>query len=73
MKLTRRRLLLLAAGATAITPRTAQAYPSRAVRIIVGFPAGGIGDITARLIAEPLRERLGQSVMVENRDRKSVV
>ena len=67
MKLTRRRLLLLAAGATAIAPRTAQAYPSRAVRIIVGFPAGGIGDITARLIAEPLQERLGQSVVVENR------
>jgi len=71
MRLTRRRLLALAAGAVApaITPRIAraQAYPVRPVRVIVGFPPGGVGDITARLIGEALQERLGQTVIVENR------
>jgi len=69
MNLTRRRLLLLAAGATAIAPRraAAQAFPARPVRIIVGFPPGGVGDVTARLIAEALQERLGQTMIVENR------
>jgi tripartite-type tricarboxylate transporter receptor subunit TctC len=45
----------------------AQAYPARPVRIIVGFPAGGLTDITARLIAQWLSDRLGQPFIVENR------
>jgi tripartite-type tricarboxylate transporter receptor subunit TctC len=45
----------------------AQAYPSRPVRLIVGFPAGGTVDIVARLISQWLSERLGQQFIVENR------
>jgi tripartite-type tricarboxylate transporter receptor subunit TctC len=45
----------------------AQTYPSRPVRIIVGFAAGGGGDITARLIGHWLSERLGQQFIIENR------
>ena len=71
MRLSRRRLLAVAAGAAALatTPRLAraQSYAARPVRVLVGFPPGGIGDITARLIGEALQERLGQPVIVENR------
>jgi tripartite-type tricarboxylate transporter receptor subunit TctC len=42
-------------------------YPSRPVRILVGFPAGGAGDISVRLIGQWLSERLGQSFIIENR------
>jgi len=71
MKLLRRKFLHLAAGAAALPtlPRIAraQAYPSRPVRIIVGFaPAGGT-DILARLIGQRLSERLGQQFVIENR------
>src|SRR6516164_2219647 len=71
MKLPRRNFLHLAAGAAALpaVPRfaRAQAYPSRPVRIIVGFaPAGGT-DIMARLIGQWLSERLGQQFVIENR------
>ena len=45
----------------------ADPYPTRAVRLIVGFPAGGPTDIVARIIAQSLSERLGQQVIVENR------
>ena len=45
----------------------AQAYPTRPVRIIVGFPAGGAADIVARLIGQWLSERLGQPFVIENR------
>jgi tripartite-type tricarboxylate transporter receptor subunit TctC len=69
--LPRRRFLHLAAGAVALpaVPQvaTAQTYPSRAVRLIVGFPAGGPTDITARVMAQWLSERLGQQVVVDNR------
>jgi tripartite-type tricarboxylate transporter receptor subunit TctC len=71
MKLPRRQFLHLAAGAAALpaVPRfaSAQAYPSRPVRIIVGFPAGGGADIVARLIGQWLSERLGQQFVIENR------
>jgi tripartite-type tricarboxylate transporter receptor subunit TctC len=45
----------------------AQAYPTRLVRIIVGFVAGGTSDIAARLIGQWLSERLGQQFIIENR------
>src|SRR5438552_18385333 len=71
MKLPRRQFLHLAAGAAALPAvlriARAQTYPSRPVRIIVGFPAGGVGDITARLIGQFLSERRGQPFIVENR------
>jgi tripartite-type tricarboxylate transporter receptor subunit TctC len=71
MKLARRQFLHLAAGAVALPTVSrsawAQAYPIRPVRIIVGFPPGGVGDITARLIGQSLSERFGQAVIIENR------
>jgi tripartite-type tricarboxylate transporter receptor subunit TctC len=71
MKLPRRNFLQLVAGAAALPAlsrfASAQAYPSRPVRIIVGFAAGGPADIVARLIAQWLSERLGQPFIVENR------
>ena len=71
MKLPRRHLLHLAAGAAALpaVPRFvwAQAYPTQPVRLIVGFPAGGVADLYARLIGQWLSERLGQQFVIENR------
>jgi tripartite-type tricarboxylate transporter receptor subunit TctC len=71
MKLPRRRFLHLATGAAAIpvVSRIAKAgtYPTRSVRVIVGFPAGNASDILARLVAQSLSERLGQPFIVENR------
>src|SRR5262245_11219173 len=71
MKLPRRNFLHLAAGAAALPAVSrvawAQTYPSRPVRIIAGFPAGGGVDITARLIGQWLSERLGQQFIIENR------
>jgi tripartite-type tricarboxylate transporter receptor subunit TctC len=70
-KLPRRRFLHLVAGTAAIPAVSriamAQAYPTRPVRITVGFAAGGATDIAARLIGQWLTERLGQSFFVENR------
>src|SRR4051794_24929184 len=51
----------------AIAPSRADPYPTRAVRLIVGFPAGGPTDIVARITAQALSERLGQQIIVENR------
>jgi tripartite-type tricarboxylate transporter receptor subunit TctC len=72
-KLSRRRFVHLAAAAAAaalpFAPRvaSAQTYPTRPVRIIVGFAAGGITDITARLIGQWLSSRVGQPFVIENR------
>ena len=71
MKLLRRILLTSAAAALAAAalPRRASAeeYPSRPVRIVAGFAAGGGVDITARLIGQWLADRLGQAFVIENR------
>src|SRR2546427_3096768 len=71
MKLPRRNFLHLAAGAAALPALSriawAQAYPSRPVRIIVGFPPGGPGDIVTRLMGQQLSERLGQPFVIEDR------
>ena len=71
MNLPRRTFLHLATGAAAlpvVSPVTwAEYYPSRPVRIIVGFAAGGTNDIVARLIGQWLSERLGQPFVIENR------
>lgn len=71
MKLHRRSVLYGAAGAVALLVRSpivrAQAYPTRSVHLIVGFPAGFAPDIIARLTAQSLSERLGQQVIVDNR------
>src|SRR5215831_10786327 len=71
MKLPRRRFLHLAAGAAALPALSrfakGQSYPTRPVRIVVGFTAGGSTDIGARLIGQWLQERLGQPFIIENR------
>jgi tripartite-type tricarboxylate transporter receptor subunit TctC len=71
MKLPRRTFLHLAAGAVALPAVSraarAQAYPTRPVRILVGFPPGGAADIAARLMSQRLSDRLGQPFVIENR------
>jgi tripartite-type tricarboxylate transporter receptor subunit TctC len=71
MKFPRRQFLHLAAGVAALPAvsriASAQTYPTRPVRLIVGFPPAGGADITARLIGQWLSERLGQQFVIENR------
>ena len=67
----RRQFLHLAVGAVAMPTMSlvarAQTYPSRPVRIVVGYAAGGSSDIAARFIGQWLQERLGQPFIIENR------
>src|SRR4030095_9618705 len=51
---------------TGVAPSMAQGYPSRPVRVVVGFPAGGPTDVIARLVAQMLSDRLGQQFFIEN-------
>src|SRR5258708_17768315 len=71
MTFPRLQFLYLATGAAALSSLSrvtwAQAYPTRTARIVVGFPAGGVYDIVARLFAQWLSEHLGQQFVVENR------
>jgi tripartite-type tricarboxylate transporter receptor subunit TctC len=71
MKLRRRKFLHLAAGAAALPALArdagAQGYPAKPVRLIIGYTPGGSADLTARLMAQWLGERLGQSFVVESR------
>src|SRR5437763_4679858 len=71
LNLRRRALLQLlasAAAAPAVSPLArAQSYPSRPVTLVVFVPAGGTHDIIARLVGQALSQRLGQSVIIDNR------
>src|SRR5258708_23014644 len=71
MKFPRRAFLHLAAGA-AVLPAVskiakAEIYPTRPIRLIVGYTPGGSADLTARLMGQRLSERLGQQLIIENR------
>jgi tripartite-type tricarboxylate transporter receptor subunit TctC len=71
MKLQRRQFLQLAAGAAALPVTSgiasAQTYPARPVRLVIGYTPGGSADLTARLMGQWLSEKLGQSFVIENR------
>jgi tripartite-type tricarboxylate transporter receptor subunit TctC len=71
VKLVRRQFLRLAIAAAALPAAervaSAQSYPARPVRIVVGFAAGGTGDLLVRLIGQWLSERFGQPVIIDNR------
>ena len=70
MNVSRRRLSLgLAAASLGVGPHLswAQSFPSKALKIIVPFPAGGTTDVVARMVAQRMSESMGQPVVVENR------
>src|SRR5262245_12013436 len=70
MKVLRREFLHLAAVAALpalASPARAQSYPARPLRLILGYPAGGSTDLVARIMGAWLTERLGQSVVIENK------
>ena len=64
---TRRRFNLAAAAALVAPATFAQAWPAKPIRLIVPYPPGGFTDVTARLIGQKLQERLGQTVLVDNK------
>jgi tripartite-type tricarboxylate transporter receptor subunit TctC len=70
-KIPRRRFLkstAFAAAAAALScPAFAQSYPNRPVKLVVAFTAGGTTDLLARILSQPLSERLGQQVVIENK------
>ena len=70
MMLARRQFLTLAASAAAMPAvsrvASAQAYPSRPVTVTVPFPAAGPADVLARILSEPMRQALGQPIVIEN-------
>ena len=63
------RCLLAIAGITAVfaTGAEAQNYPTRPIRLIIGYGPGGVADITARLVAQKMSESLGQQILIDNR------
>src|ERR1700691_841563 len=60
-------LAAAALAALALAPAAAQEWPQRTIRFIVPFPAGGGTDFVARLVAKNLQDKLGQTIIVENR------
>src|SRR5579864_9244388 len=65
--LTRRAFVASASASVLAGPALAQTYPTQTIRIICGFPPGGGIDISARLMADPLKDALHQTVIVETR------
>jgi tripartite-type tricarboxylate transporter receptor subunit TctC len=63
----KRRTLLGLLAAMPALPTLAQDWPSRPIRMVVPYPPGGASDVIARLLAQPMTEALGQTVIVENR------
>ncbi len=53
-------------GVTDVDPASAQSYPNRLIKIVVPYPPGGPSDVAARLVAQPLTVKLGQTVIIEN-------
>src|SRR5262245_40566944 len=60
-------LLLAAVSVTAVSIGAAQDYPSRPIRMVIAFPPGGPTDFVGRLLADKMKELIGQSVIIENR------
>src|SRR5437764_13419805 len=54
-------------AATLLQPASALDYPTRPVRVVVGFPPGGSADIVARIVAQALTERMGQTFIIDNK------
>ena len=59
-------ILALGFGLTGVDPAAAQSYPNRLIKIVVPYPPGGPSDVAARLVAQPLTVKLGQTVIIEN-------
>ena len=67
MRLIQTAAMAFALASTFATPAVAQNYPTKTIRVIVPYPAGGATDFFARLVFPKMGEALGQSVVVENR------